>query len=43
MDEHTFETLYSDTINAILEKVLDRPDLTPEKMRAWVDEVMRFD
>ena len=43
MEQDEFEALFSATIDAILQKVLDRPDLTPEKMRAWVDEVMRFD
>lgn len=42
MDEETFEALYSRTIDAILQKVLDRPDLTPEKLRAYVDQVLRF-
>lgn len=43
MDEETFEKLYSDTIDTILGKILNRPDLTPEKVRAAVDELMRFD
>lgn len=43
MDEETFEKLYSATIDAVLQKVLNRPDLTPEKVRQAVDELMRFD
>lgn len=43
MDEETFEKMYSGTIDAILQKVLNRPDLTPEKVRQAVDELMRFD
>lgn len=42
MNEETFERLYSATIDTILAKVLDRPDLTPEKVRRYVDDVMRF-
>ena len=43
MSEEEFAKLYSDTIDTILTKVLNRPDLTPEKVRAAVDELMRFD
>lgn len=43
MDEETFERLYSATINAILQKVLNRPDLTPEKLRQYVNNVLKFD
>lgn len=43
MDEATFEKFYSATINAILQKVLSRDDLTPEKLRAYVDTVMKYD
>lgn len=43
MGEEEFEKLYSATIDAILGKILNRPDLTPEKVRAAVDELMRFD
>lgn len=43
MDEPEFEKLYSATIDAILQKVLNRPDLTAEQLRKYVDTVMRFD
>jgi hypothetical protein len=43
MDETTFEALFSATIQAILTKVLSRPDLTEEKVRQYVDGVLRFD
>jgi hypothetical protein len=43
MDEETFEKLYSATINVILGKVLDRPDLSPEKVRQHVDYLLTFD
>jgi hypothetical protein len=43
MTQDEFEGLYSATINTILGRVLDRPDLDEEKMRAWVEQVMTFD
>lgn len=43
MTPEEFEELYSATIQAVLEKVINRPDLTPEKMRAWVEQVLHFD
>lgn len=42
MDEETFEKLYSETIQVVLQKVLSRPDLTEEKLRKYVDQVLRF-
>lgn len=43
MPQDEFEGLYSKAIDVILSTILNRPDLTPEKVRAYVDEVMRFD
>jgi hypothetical protein len=43
MNEEEFAKLYSATIDAILTKILNRPDLTPNKVRAAVDELMRYD
>lgn len=43
MEEDEFEGLYSKTIDVILGKILNRPDITPSKLRAHVEEVLRFD
>jgi hypothetical protein len=43
MDEQTFERLYSQTINAILTRVLARDDLTEQQLREHVDRVLSFD
>jgi len=43
MEQDEFEGLYSKAIDVILERILNRPDLTPEKVRAHVDTLMRFD
>jgi hypothetical protein len=42
MDELDFERFYSNTINVLLQKVLHNDRLTPEKMRAYVDQVISF-
>lgn len=43
MTEEEFERLYSQTIDAILQKVLHhRADLTEEAIRSHVDRVLRF-
>lgn len=43
MTEETFDRLYSQTINAILSKVLNhRRDLTEDALREHVDRVLRF-
>lgn len=43
MDEDSFEKLYSSTINVILGKILNRPELTEERLRSLVDQLMSFD
>lgn len=43
MNEETFEKLYSSTINAILQKVLNSANLTERQLREHVDRVMQFD
>ncbi len=42
MSEADFEALYSNVIDVLLGKVLHRDDLTPEKMREYVDRVLQF-
>lgn len=42
MDEMSFERFYSNTIDVLLQKVLHSDRLTPEKMRAYVDQVISF-
>lgn len=43
MDEQTFEELYSATIDTILQRILSfRTDLSDEKIRNHVDQVLRF-
>jgi len=43
MDNETFETLYSATINAVLSKILSGTKLTEADLRAHVDRVLEFD
>lgn len=43
MSQESFEALFSDIINIALAKVLDRPDLTEEKIRAYCEQVMAYD
>lgn len=43
MTEDAFQVLYSQTINAILEKILTGSGLTEAKLREHVETVMRFD
>lgn len=43
MSQDEFEKLYSDTIQVALDKVLDQPGLTEEKVREYVDKVLAFD
>lgn len=43
MNDETFEALYSDTIDAVLSKVLAGTKLTGADLRAQVDRVMEFD
>lgn len=42
MDETAFERFYSTVIDVLLQKVLNNDRLTPEKMRAYVDQVISF-
>lgn len=42
MEEETFEALYSSFIDVVLRKVLDRPDLTEDRLRRMVDQVMSY-
>ena len=42
MDEGAFEKFYSNVIDVLLQKVLHNDKLTPEKMRAYVDQVISF-
>lgn len=43
MDEESFSRMYSETINVILGKVLNRPDITEERLRNHIDHLMSFD
>lgn len=43
MDEAAFERFYSNVIDVLLQKVLHNDRMTPEKMRAYVDQVLAFD
>jgi hypothetical protein len=43
MEEAEFALLFSATLDAILRKILTRPDIDEAKLRKYVDEVMRFD
>lgn len=42
MSEEDFEAYYSHVIDVLLQKVLHNDKLTPEKMRAYVDQVISF-
>ena len=42
MDEGAFEKFYGNVIDVLLQKVLHNDKLTPEKMRAYVDQVISF-
>jgi hypothetical protein len=42
MDEEAFEKLYSATINAVLQKVLNNPKLSEAQVRAHVDRALQF-
>lgn len=43
MSQEEFERLFSETIDIGLRKVLNRPDLTEERVRHLVDQLMRYD
>lgn len=43
MSEEEFEKLFSQTIDIGLSKVLNRPDLTPERVRQLVDQLLQYD
>lgn len=43
MDEDVFERLYSACIDVGLSRIVDRPDLTHEAVRAHCDRLMDFD
>lgn len=43
MDEEAFSRMYSETINVILGKILNRPDITEERLRNHIDHLMSFD
>lgn len=43
MTELEFSALYSDLISVALGRVLNRPDLTAEKITAHVETILRFD
>lgn len=43
MDEGAFSRMYSETINVILGKVLNRPDITEDRLRNHIDHLMSFD
>jgi hypothetical protein len=43
MDEQEFEQLYSNTIQAVLTRVLHSSAMTEEQLRAHVDRVLAFD
>lgn len=43
MKEESFAQMYSETINVILGKVLNRPDITEERLRNHIDHLMSFD
>lgn len=43
MDEDAFSRMYSETINVILGKVLNRPDITEDSLRNMVNQLMSFD
>lgn len=43
MSQEDFEALYSKVIDVALEKVLNRPDLTPDRVKYLVDQLLRYD
>lgn len=43
MSEEEFERLFSDVINIALERVINRPDLSEEKIREYCDQLMQYD
>jgi len=43
MSQEEFEKLFSETIDIGLSKVINRPDLTPEKVRRLVDQLLQYD
>lgn len=43
MSEEEFEKLFSDVINIALERVINRPDLSEEKIRQYCDQLMQYD
>ena len=43
MSQEDFEDLFSEIINVALAKVLNRPDLTEEKIRDYCERVMQYD
>ena len=43
MSEEDFEKFYSHVIDVLLQKVLSSTQITPQKLRAYVDQVMAFD
>lgn len=42
MDEETFAKLYSDTINAALQKILPNMGLNEKELNEWVERVLMF-
>ena len=42
MSEEEFEKLFSDVIDVALNRVLNRPDLTEERIRDYCDQVLRY-
>lgn len=43
MDQDEFEKLYSECINVILDRIMGHTNLTPEQLRARVEQVLEFD
>jgi len=43
MEQGEFEKLYSDVIDIGLSRIMNRPDLTPEKVRRLVDQLLQYD
>ena len=43
MSEDEFERLFSDILDIALAKVINRPDLTAEKVREYCEQVMAYD
>lgn len=43
MSQEDFEALYSKVIDVALQKVLNRPDLTSDRVRYLVDQLLQYD